>query len=266
MTLINLKIRIDGFFMSVIIALFNQSGGVGKTTLTQNLGYHLAVRQHKVLLVDMDSQASLTTFMGLDPNQLEKTVYHAVVGEKPLPIHDDIYHMALVPSNVDLSAAEMELVSVLMRELRLKNVIEPLLPKYDFILIDCPPSLGILSILGLVAATHVLVPVQCQFKSFQGTDLLLRTLTKIKKAANPHLILGGFVPMMYDIRNNQDGQIYRAMQQQLSPVGTVFNPVPNATAFANASLQRQPLAVYAPTHRAVIPLEQIVDNLEKLGA
>jgi chromosome partitioning protein len=107
--------------VSHIIALFNQSGGVGKTTLTMNLGYHLAERRHRVLLIDMDPQASLTTFMGLDPVELNQTVYEAIVGEEPLPIHYQIHGMDVAPSNINLSAAELELVSTLMREMRLRT-------------------------------------------------------------------------------------------------------------------------------------------------
>ena len=151
--------------MSQIIALFNQSGGVGKTTLTMNLCYQLSVRSNRVLLVDMDPQASLTTFMGIDPVELSKTVYEAIVGDEPLPIHDKIHGIDIAPANINLSAAELELVSALMREMRLKEALSSITKEYDFILIDCPPSLGILSVISLVAATHVLVPIQTQFKS-----------------------------------------------------------------------------------------------------
>ncbi len=153
--------------MTKIIALFNQSGGVGKTTLTMNLGYHLGQKKNRVLLVDIDPQASLTTFMGIDPEELERTIYESVVGEEPIYIIEQINGLDLVPANINLSAAELELVSSLMREVRLKNALASIADKYDFILIDCPPSLGILTVLSLVAATRVLVPIQTQFKSFQ---------------------------------------------------------------------------------------------------
>ena len=130
---------------SRIIALFNQAGGVAKTTLTHNLGYHLAQRQHRVLLIDMDPQASLTTFMGKVPAQLDKTVADAIIEEQPLPIHEEIHGMDLSPSNRILSTAEMQLVSAEMRDLRLSEAIEPVLDAYDFILLDRPPSLGLLS-------------------------------------------------------------------------------------------------------------------------
>lgn len=247
-----------------IIALFNQSGGVGKTTLTMNLGYHLAQRHHRVLLVDMDPQASLTIFMGLDPVELTQTVYEAVVGEEPLPIHGKVHGVDIAPSNINLSAAELELVSVLMRELRLKDALAPVESEYDFILIDCPPSLGILSIISLVAATHVLVPIQTQFKAFQGTDLLLNTVARLRKAANRSLALAGFIPTMYDGRTAQETRTFKAILEQLEPLAKVYAPIPRSIAFADASEARLPLAISNPKHPAVAVMEKIAEGLEKL--
>lgn len=251
--------------MSRIIALFNQSGGVSKTTLTMNLGYHLALRHpNRVLLVDMDPQASLTTFMGLDPVELETTVYDAVVGEKPLPIQGKIHGLDIAPSNINLSAAELELVATLMREMRLKDALAPLLPNYDFILIDCPPSLGILSIVSLVAATHVLVPIQTQFKAFQGTDLLLRTVAGLRKAANRNLAIAGFIPTMYDGRTAQETRTFKAIKEQLSPLAKVYDPIPRTIVFPDASEARVPLAIANSKHPAVALLNKIAKSLESL--
>jgi chromosome partitioning protein len=256
-----------------VIALFNQSGGVGKTSLTMNLGYHLAQKKkNRVLLIDLDPQASLTTFMGLESENLTKTVYEALVGEQDLPVDDELIHgMSFAPANINLSAAELELVAALMREMRLKNAlakptegIAPLLDKYDYILIDCPPSLGILSVISLVAATHVLVPIQCQFKSFQGTDLLLRTVASLRKGANPKLAIAGFIPTMYDARTAQESRTYQAIKEQLSPLATVFDPIPKTIAFADASEARLPLALSSPKNPAVSVLKKIASGLEKL--
>ncbi len=250
--------------MSCIIALFNQSGGVGKTTLTMNLGYHLACQKNRVLLIDMDPQASLTTFMGIDPVALTKTVYEAVVGEEPLPIHRQIHQLDLVPSNINLSAAELELVSTLMREMRLKNALAQVSENYDFILLDCPPSLGILTVISLVAATHVLVPIQTQFKAFQGTDLLLNTVAKLRKAANRRLAIAGFIPTMYDSRTAQESRTYQAIIEQLAPVATVFDPIPRSIVFPDASEARLPLALSKPKHPTVKILKKIAKELERL--
>ena len=155
-----------------IIALFNQSGGVAKTTLTQNLGYHLALKKRRILLIDMDPQGSLTTFMGLEPDTLSESIQQAIVDNKPLPIYPELIHgMSLVPADINLAASEMQLSGAIAREYRLKNALATVQENYDFILIDSPPSLGLLSILSLTAATHILVPIQCQFKSFKGTEL-----------------------------------------------------------------------------------------------
>ncbi|MEA5507675.1 ParA family protein [Halotia wernerae UHCC 0503] len=250
-----------------IIALFNQSGGVGKTSLTMNLGYHLTQKKkNRVLLIDMDPQASLTTFMGVEPENSISTVYEAVVGEEPLPIYPELIHgMSLTPANINLSAAELELVAALMREMRLKNALTSILDKYDFILIDCPPSLGILSVISLVAATHVLVPIQCQFKSFQGTDLLLRTVASLRKGANKELAIAGFIPTMYDARTAQESRTMKAILEQLSPLATVYEPIPKTIAFADASEARLPLALYNPKHPAVGVLKKITSSLEKLS-
>ena len=250
--------------MTKIIALFNQSGGVGKTTLTMNLGYHLGQKKNRVLLVDIDPQASLTTFMGINPEELERTIYESVVGEEPIYIIEQINGLDIVPANINLSAAELELVSSLMREVRLKNALASIVDKYDFILIDCPPSLGILTVLSLVAATHVLVPIQTQFKSFQGTDLLLNTVARLRKAANRHLKIAGFIPTMFDGRTAQETRTYNAIVEQLSPLSTVYEPIPRSIVFPDASEKRLPLALHQPKHPAVGVMKKIVKKLEQL--
>ena len=250
--------------MSQIIALFNQSGGVGKTTLTMNLGFHLAKKKHRVLLVDLDPQASLTTFMGIDPEELEQTIYESVVGEEPIQVIKQIHGLDLVPSNINLSAAELELVSSLMREVRLKNALASVADNYDFILIDCPPSLGILTVLSLVAASYVLVPIQTQFKSFQGTDLLLNTVARLRKAANPSLKIAGFVPTMFDGRTAQETRTHNAIKDQLSALAKVYEPIPRSIVFPDASEKRLPLALHQSKHPAVNILEKITSQLEKL--
>ena len=189
--------------MSKILALFNQAGGVAKTTLT--------------------------SFMGLEPDQLEATIYDAVINQKELPIYSDLHGLDLVPASVDLSSAELELVVADMRDLRLKYALETVQDKYDLILIDCPPSLGILSYIALVASTHVLVPIQTQYKSFLGAELLLNTVSRVRSLPNRRLQIAGFVPTMYDARNTQDERTLTAIKEQLSSVATVYAPIPRST-------------------------------------
>jgi chromosome partitioning protein len=250
--------------MSRIIAIFNQAGGVAKTTLTQNLGYQIAQLGHRVLLIDIDPQASLTIFMGLVPRDIEQTVNNAIVDEQPLPIHEGIHGMDLAPANISLSTAEMQLVSASMRDFRLKEAIEPIQENYDFILIDCPPSLGLLSYISLVAATHVLVPLETHFKAFEGTGELLKTVATVRNKPNRKLQIAGFVPTKYDARNSQDTRTLAAITEQLANAGTVFAPIPRSTAFVDASEERMPLAVYDPKHPSVQILKKIAVSLESL--
>ena len=248
-----------------VISLFNQAGGVGKTTITLNLGYHLAQRGNKILLIDLDPQASLTLFMGFDPQNLEKTVFDAIVNEEPLFIHKEVHRMDLAPTNINLSVAEIQLVNMDFREVRLKDTLEPIRENYDFILIDCPPSLGLLSYISLVAATHVLVPIETHYKAFEGTNLLLQTVARVRKKGNRSLQIAGFVPSRYAATNSQDKRTLNAIQEQFSPVGTVYEPIPRLTAFVDASEQQVPLAVYDARNGAVKILDRLAAKMEKLN-
>jgi chromosome partitioning protein len=245
-----------------IISLFNQSGGVGKTTLTMNLGYQLAQRGHRVLLVDMDPQASLTNFMGVEAYKLAKTVYHAIVHDEELPIHTDLHGLDLAPTNIQLSGAEMELVLAEFREVRLKDALEPVQDRYQFILIDCPPSLAILSYISLVASTHVLVPIQTHYKSLIGCDMLLDTVARVRQRANRKLKIAGFIPTMHEGQTVQGKISLSTVQNQLSNIATVFPPIPRAIAFADAAQLHEPLALSCPKHPVVNILNQITDALE----
>lgn len=250
--------------MAVVIALFNQAGGVGKTTLTQNLGYHLGQREHQVLLIDLDPQGSLTIFTGIDPDKIGKTPYDALVNEEPLFVLPNIHGVDLAPTNINLSATEIQLVNLDFREVRLKEAIAPISDSYDFILIDCPPSLGLLSYNSLIAASHVLIPVETHHKAFAGTDLLFKTIAKVRKRGNRALAIAGFIPSRYATANSQDRRILEGIREQFASVAPVFDPVPRATAFADAAEQGVPLAVYDPRHAAVKVLDRIAAQLEKL--
>jgi chromosome partitioning protein len=253
--------------LTVVISLFNQAGGVGKSTLTQNLGYHLSLRHHKVLLIDIDPQASLTTFMGLEPADLEKTIYDALVSEQdePLPLHRDLHGMDLAPANILLANAEQELIFAELREFRLKQVLAPLLDNYDFILIDCPPSLGMLTQISLVASTHVLVPIQCQFKALKGTDSLLKTVARVQRKLNRPLKFAGFFPTMYSASNSLDQRTLQSIGEQLSNLAPVFPPLPRATAVAEAAEYGKPLALCPNKHPAILRLfDEIAVFLEEM--
>jgi chromosome partitioning protein len=245
-----------------IIALFNQSGGVGKTSLTMNLGYQLAQRDRKVLLVDMDPQSSLTSFLGLDIYQLDKTIYQSITQYESLPIHHNIHGMDLVPSNIQLSAAEMELVLAEFREVRLKDAIATVQEQYDFILIDCPPSLAILSYISLIAATHVLVPIQTHYKSLVGCNLLLETVARVRQRANRNLKVAGFIPTMHEGQTLQAKTSLSTIQTQLSSIAPVYPPIPRTIAFPDSAQMHEPLGLHSPKHPVIDILNQITDSLE----
>lgn len=252
--------------MTRVIALFNQSGGVGKTTITMNLGYQLASRGHRVLLIDMDPQASLTTFMGLDVGKQDKTIYDALISEEELiPIYPNIHQMDLSPATILLANAEQELVLADQRELRLKEPLSDIQAQYDFILLDCPPSLGILSQISLVAATHVLVPIQTQFKALMGTDSLLQTVKKVQRRLNKTLTFAGFCPTMYSPSNALDQRTLEAITEQLAPLGRIFTPISRATALAEASEYGKPLALSPKKNASVLAIfDEIAIAMEQI--
>jgi chromosome partitioning protein len=254
-------------FTVKVFALFNQSGGVGKTTLCQNLGYQLVTRGARVLLLDMDPQASLTTFMGLDVTELSETIYEALISEEghPLAVHSNLHQMDLAPANITLANAEQELILVEQRELRLQQALTPLLGNYDFVLIDCPPSLGILSQISLVAADYVLVPIQTQFKALMGTDFLLQTVKKIQRRLNPELKIAGFCPTMYSSANALDQRTLESIKEQLGKIAPVFTPIPRATAIAEAAEYGMPMGLSPKKQKSILEIfDEIAAELEAL--
>lgn len=257
-----------------ILSIFNQAGGVGKTTLTHNLSYHLAKRNNNVLAIDLDPQASLTVFMGLEPHKLgvEETLYYALIKSalmksQPPVVKKDINGVDLIPTNIRLANVDQQLTATLEREKLLADVISSIPKKYDFVLIDCPPSLGIASTMALVASTHLLVPIQTQYKAFYGTDSLLNTVGKIQKRLNPNLQIVGFLPTIHAARNNHDHEVLEAMNEQLPDIAPVLPPIPTCTALAEASEQAVPLALSrkaGQNRRVVKVFDQLAKMLEKL--
>ena len=196
--------------MSRIIAISNQKGGVGKTTTAVNLAACLSEKGKKVLLIDMDPQGNATSGLGIDKRRCEKTVYDCLINEvqmKEAIISTQYEGLDLCPSSLDLSGAELELISVMGRENRLKESLECLDGEYDYIFIDSPPSLGLITINILTAANSVLIPIQCEFYALEGVSQLIETIKKIKKALNPSLFIEGIVMTMYDARTNLNTQV-----------------------------------------------------------
>jgi len=196
--------------MAKIIAVANQKGGVGKTTTAVNLSACLAVNNKKVLLIDIDPQGNTTSGLGFDKNTVGKSIYDMVINEvqiEDIIVPTKIENLMLCPSNINLAGAEVELVSVISRETRLKVALEDIRNNYDFIMIDCPPSLGLLTVNALTAADTILVPIQCEYYALEGLSQLMNTVKIVQRHLNRNLSVEGVVLTMFDARTNLSIQV-----------------------------------------------------------
>lgn len=245
--------------MGRVIAIFNQAGGVGKTTIARDLGYELAHRGSRVLLVDADPQASLTEFLGLNADDLDASLFDALLRGVEPPIHT-VHGLDVLPSTIDLAAADFLLAAEIGRELKLRGVLEPLRSRYDFILVDAPPSLGNISINVLVAADDILIPVQCEIKALRGTRHLFDTIERVR-ALNPSLRIAGVVPTLLDRRTRLNTESYEVLKERLGDRLTVFAPIRRGVAFAEASAHGVPVQVHAPAYDGISDVKTLADAI-----
>lgn len=235
--------------MSRIYALANQKGGVGKTTTAVNLSAYLGAAGCRTLLVDADPQANATSSLGIDSGSLERSIYDALIGRVPLAeviLQTRHAGFDLVPSAPALAGAEVEMVPMLAREHLLRKALEPVAPSYDFVLIDCPPSLGLLTINALTAARNgVIVPIQCEYLALEGLGRLWQTIQLVRENLNPHLFIGGMVLTMYDPRTNLSAQVVEEVRKHF-PQQTFRTIIPRSVRLSEAPSYGQTILAYAP--------------------
>ena len=233
--------------MAHVIAIANQKGGVGKTTTAINLGASLAVAEKRTLVLDIDPQGNATSGLGVEPRSSGATIYNVLIGQKELyeAVVPDVHFpfLSVVPSTRDLVGAEIELVSALSRETILRRALQPLREEYDYIIMDCPPSLGLLTINTLTAADSVLIPIQCEFYALEGLSQLLNTVRLVQRGLNPTLDVEGVLLTMFDKRLNLSRQVSEEAREYFGPK-VYRSSIPRNVRLAEAPSFGQPIVLY----------------------
>ena len=249
--------------MSRVYAVANQKGGVGKTTTVVNVGAYLAAGERRVLVVDIDPQANATTSLGVDKNSLRRSIYDTIVAGAPLQhmlMLTQRLRLDLIPSTPALAGAEVELVGMMAREHRLRNALDPLRDRYEYILIDCPPSLGLLTINALTAADEVIIPVQCEYLPMEGLAQLLRTVELVRSHLNSTLGIKGLLMTMYDVRTNLAQQVVDEVRGHF-PDTSFRTIIPRSVRLSEAPSYGQPIMDYAPKSPGAVAYQALAREI-----
>ena len=247
--------------MGKIIAIANQKGGVGKTTTTTNLAAGLAEHGKKVLVIDIDPQGNATSGLGIEKSELDNTVYEMILGEcefEDCVVESIVPNLWVLPSDVDLSGAEIDMIGLDRREFILKDIMDKKRRKYDYIVIDCPPSLNVLTVNAMTCADSVIVPIQCEYYALEGLSQLIHTIELIKERLNKKLKIEGIVFTMYDVRTNLSLEVVETVKENLNQ--KIYKTViPRNVRLAEAPSYGQPISMYDPKSTGAIAY----DNLTK---
>jgi len=249
--------------MSKVIAAANQKGGVGKTTTAVNLSAALGKRGKNVLLIDLDPQGNATSGLGIDRKDVGKNMYNVLIGGEKLEdiiIKTDFTNLSIAPSSVELSGAEIELVGVGRREFVFKDALEGVRENFDYIIVDCPPSLGLLTVNALCAADTVLVPIQCEYYALEGVSLLTNTIKKVKKALNPALDFEGILLTMFDARTNLSIQVVDEVKKYF-PQKVYRTIIPRNVRLSEAPGFGKPVIEYDPTSKGAEMYMELADEV-----
>jgi len=250
---------------TIVVAVANQKGGVGKSTTAINLGAGLATRGEQVLVVDLDPQANATSGLGIDRAGLEKSTYHLMIGDTTI---DEVIEgtavrgLYVIPSNIDLAGAEIELVSMMSRERRLSMALKPAVGEYDTVLIDCPPSLGLLTVNALCAADEVLIPIQCEYYALEGVTQLLQNVDLIRSNLNPLLDVKGVVLTMFDVRTTLSNDVAGQVRKHFGDKA-YETVIPRSVRLSEAPSYGEPIQDYDPEGRGATAYRQLTTEFRK---